>query len=250
MFITSLKRDSELYDLRSVPFLIRDGITFEHYLFLFQNTGFLIWFRNTLVVAFVPMVISLAVSIPAGYALARLRFRGATLIATSIFALYLMPPTVLFLPLAWFVSAIGLSNSLWSLIITFPTFMIPFCIWMLSAYFRTLPSELEDVALVDGCTRLQMLWNVIIPLSLPGVITSSFFSFLLAWDNLIYAVAFISDSAQKTISAGVVTELIRGDVFFWGSLMAGAAVAALPVVIAFVFLMDHYVSGLTAGAIK
>jgi len=250
MIVTSFKKNSELYDLSSIPFWIQKGATFHHYLYLFEKTDFLIWLRNTVIVSLLPTLIALCVSLPAAYALARLKFRGAELCGTAIFAIYLMPPALLFIPLVKLVSFLKLSNTLWSLIITFPTFMIPFSTWMLSAYFRTLPREIEESALIDGCTRLQMIRKIMIPLSIPGVITCSFFSFLLAWENLIYVVTFISSSTKKTISAGVVTELIRGDVFYWGSLMAGVVIASIPVVIAFVFLMDYYVSGLTAGATK
>lgn len=250
MFITSFKHNQELYNLASNPFTIKTGVTFEHYSYLFKNTEFNRWFYNTFLTALIPTFFALIVSIPAGYALARLKFRGAAIISAGIFALYLMPPTLLFLPLTKFISYLGLTNKLGSLIITFPSFMIPYCILMLSSYFRTLPSELEDVALIDGCTQIQMLMKIVIPLSKPGVVTSAFFSFILAWDNLIYPVTFISNSSRKTISAGVVTELIRGDVYFWGSLMAGAVISALPIVVAFVFLMDNYVKGLTSGSIK
>jgi len=250
MIVTSFKKNSELYDLSSIPFWIQKGATFHHYLYLFEKTDFLIWLRNTVIVSLLPTLIALCVSLPAAYALARLKFRGAELCGTAIFAVYLMPPALLFIPLVRVVSFLKLSNTLWSLIITFPTFMIPFSTWMLSAYFRTLPREIEESALIDGCTRLQMIRKIMIPLSIPGVITCSFFSFLLAWENLIYVVTFVSSSTKKTISAGVVTELIRGDVFYWGSLMAGVVIASIPVVIAFVFLMDYYVSGLTAGATK
>jgi multiple sugar transport system permease protein len=250
MIVTSFKKNSELYDLSSIPFWIQKGVTLDHYLYLFEKTDFLIWLKNTVIVSLVPTLIALGVSLPAAYALARLKFRGAELCGTAIFAVYLMPPALLFIPLVKLISFLKLSNTLWSLILTFPTFMIPFTTWMLSAYFKTLPLEVEESALIDGCNRLQMIRKIVIPLSIPGVITCSFFSFLLAWENLIYVVTFISSSSRKTISAGVVTELIRGDVFYWGSLMAGVVVASIPVVIAFVFLMDYYVSGLTAGATK
>jgi len=250
MLITSFKKNSELYSLSSIPLWIQKGPTLDHYLYLLQKTEFLTWLSNTVITSLLPTIICLVISLPAAYALARLRFRGATLCGMGIFAVYLIPPTLLFIPLSWLVSSLKLSNSIWSLVITYPTFMIPFSTLMLSAYFRTLPRELEDSAMIDGCTRLQTLYKIVIPLSIPGVITSTMFSFVFGWQNLIYAITFISSSSRKTVSAGIVTELIRGDVFYWGSLMAGAVLASLPVVIAFAFLMDYYVSGLTAGAIK
>ena len=250
MLITSLKKNSELYDLKSIPFWIKEGITLDHYFYLLQKTEFLTWLSNTIIVSILPTIISLIISFPAAYALARLRFRGAILYGMGIFAVYLIPPTLLFIPFSRIISYLKLSNSIWSLIIVYPSFMIPFSTLILSAYFKTLPREVEDSAMIDGCNRLQIIYKIVIPLSIPGVITSILFSFVFGWQNLIYTIAFISSSSQKTLSAGMVTELIRGDVFYWGSLMAGALLAALPIVLVFAFLMDYYISGLSAGAIK
>ena len=172
------------------------------------------------------------------------------MVSTLVFVVYLVPTTLLFIPLARVVQVLGLSNSLWALIVTYPAFVVPFATWMLTAYFSTIPRELEDSALVDGCSRVRALRHVILPVARPGIITASLFAFTLAWGEFIYALTFISTTNLKTVTAGVVVSLIRGDVFFWGSLMAGALSASLPVVLLFSLFLDHYVSGLTAGAIK
>ena len=250
MLITSLKKNAELYSLASNPLWIQQGITFQHYRYLFEKTSFTLWLGNTLVVSILSTVISVSISVLAAYALARLRFRGAELVGTGIFVVYLLPPTLLFLPLSRVVSSLHLTDTIWSLVITYPSFMIPFSTWMLMAYFRTIPREIEECAMIDGCTRLQAITRVVLPLAIPGVITATLFSFLLAWQDFIYALTFISSSAHKTLTVGVVAELVRGDVFFWGSLMGGALLASAPVVLVFVFLLDYYISGLTAGAVK
>jgi len=250
MLITSLKKNTELYSLASIPLWIQQGVTFQHYSYLFEKTSFALWLGNTLAVAVLSTVISVSISILAAYALARLRFRGAELVGAGIFAVYLLPPTLLFLPLSRVVSSLHLTDTIWSLVITYPSFMIPFSTWMLMAYFRTIPKEIEECAMIDGCTRLQAIIRVVLPVAIPGVITATLFSFLLAWQDFIYALTFISSSTHKTLTVGVVAELVRGDVFFWGSLMGGALLASAPVVLVFVFLLDYYISGLTAGAVK
>ena len=250
MVMTSLKTNAELYDLGQNPFLVRRGVTWEHYRFLFERTAFPLWFRNSALVAVATTAVSVLLAILAGYALARLRFRGAEAVSTLVFVVYLVPTTLLFIPLARVVQVLGLSNSLWALIVTYPAFVVPFATWMLTAYFSTIPRELEDSALVDGCSRVRALRHVILPVARPGIITASLFAFTLAWGEFIYALTFISTTNLKTVTAGVVVSLIRGDVFFWGSLMAGALSASLPVVLLFSLFLDHDVSGLTAGAIK
>jgi multiple sugar transport system permease protein len=250
MLMTSLKTNNELYDLAQNPFLVRRGITWDHYRFLFERTAFPLWLRNSTVVAAVATAVSVGLSILGAYALARLRFRGAELVATGIFIVYLVPTTLLFIPLARVVQVLGLSNSLWALIVTYPAFIVPFATWMLTAYLSSIPRELEESALVDGCSRAGALWHVVLPIARPGIVTAALFAFTLAWGEFIYALTFISTTNLKTVTAGVVVNLIRGDVFFWGSLMAGALVASLPVVVLFSLFLDHYVSGLTAGAVK
>ncbi len=250
MLVTSIKKNSELYDLAQNPFLVRAGPTWDHYRFLFQHTAFPLWLRNSAIVAIASTAASVVLASLAAHALARLRFRYAEGVSTFVFIVYLMPTTLLFLPLARVVSALHLSNTLWSLIVTYPAFMVPFITWMLAAYLSSIPRDLEESALVDGCTRLGALWRVVVPLARPGLITATLFAFTLAWSEFIYALTFISTTSVKTVTAGVVVDLIRGDVFYWGSLMGGALVASLPVVLLFSLFLDYYVAGLTAGAVK
>jgi multiple sugar transport system permease protein len=250
MLITSLKQNRELYDLSQNPFLVRGGITWEHYRFLFERTAFPLWLRNSTFVALVTTVVSVLIALLAAYALARLRFAGAESIATFVFIVYLVPTTLLFLPLARLVAVLRLSNTLWALVVTYPAFIVPFATWMLMAYFSSIPRDLEESALVDGCTRLRALWYIVLPLARPGIVTAALFAFTLAWGEFIYALTFISTTNLKTVTAGVVVNLIRGDVFYWGSLMGGALLASLPVVLVFSLFLDSYVSGLTAGAVK
>jgi multiple sugar transport system permease protein len=250
MLITSLKQNRELYDLSQNPFLIRDGITWEHYRFLLERTAFPVWLWNSSVVAVVSTVVSVIFALLAAYALARLRFAGAEGVATCVFIVYLVPTTLLFLPLARLVAVLHLSNTLWALMLTYPAFIVPFATWMLMAYLSSIPRDLEESALVDGCTRLRALWHIVLPLARPGILTAALFAFTLAWGEFIYALTFISTTSLKTVTAGVVVNLIRGDVFYWGSLMGGALLASLPVVLLFSLFLDSYVSGLTAGAVK
>ncbi|MEM3433106.1 MAG: carbohydrate ABC transporter permease [Candidatus Methanomethyliaceae archaeon] len=250
MILCSIKTNIELYNPRMNPFLVNLKPTVEHYIYLFQKTNFPLWFFNTLLVCTVATVFSVTVSVLAGYALARLKFRGASTLGIGIFVTYLIPPTLLFLPLAKILGALRLSDTLYSLLITYPSFMIPFSTWMLMAFFRTIPKEIEECALVDGCTRLQAIRRVVLPLALPGIVTVTLFSFLQGWQDVIYSVAFISSSRYKTLTVGVLQELVRGDVYYWGSLMGGALVGSIPVILVFVFLLDYYIAGLTAGGVK
>jgi len=194
--------------------------------------------------------VSVVISILAGYSLARLRFRGAGSFGTAVFITYLVPPTLLFLPLSQVVVWLGLADSITALMVTYPTFLVPFCTWLLMGYFRTIPREVEECALVDGATRMQTLWKVVLPMAVPGIICAVLFSFTLCWNEFTYALTFISQSAHKTAVVGVTSDLIRGDIYFWGSLMAGALIASIPIVIVYVLFLDYYVSGLTAGAVK
>jgi multiple sugar transport system permease protein len=250
MLVTSLKTNAELYDLAQNPFLIRAGLTWDHYRFLFEHTAFPLWLRNSAVVALTTTAASVVLAVLAAYALARLRFAFAEAATTFIFIVYLVPTTLLFLPLARLMALARLSNTLWSLIVTYPAFMVPFTTWMLTAYFMTLPRDLEESALVDGCTRLGAVWHIVLPLARPGIITAALFGFTLAWGEFVYALTFISTTDLKTVTTGVVVDLIRGDFYYWSSLMGGALVASLPVVLLFSLFLDHYVAGLTAGAVR
>jgi multiple sugar transport system permease protein len=250
MTLTSLKTDAELYDRSSVPLLIRQGVTLEHYQKLLWETAFLTWTRNSLMITAIATSLSVVVGTIAAYALARLRFFGVSSFGTGIFVTYLVPTSLLFLPLAQVVNWLGLADSKWSLVLTYPTFLVPFCTWLLMGYFRTVPKEVEECAMVDGATRVQALFRIVLPIAIPGLICAILFAFTLSWNEFIYALTFTSSSEQFTAPVGVTSELIRGDIYFWGSLMAGAVLGSVPIVILYVFFLDYYVSGLTAGAVK
>jgi len=250
MTLTSLKTDRELYDRGAVPLLIRQGVTLEHYTKLLTESMFLTWTKNSLVVTLLATVVSLVIGTMAAYALARLKFFAVGSFGTGIFVTYLVPTSLLFLPLAQVVNWLGLADSKWALVVTYPTFLVPFCTWLLMGYFRTVPKEVEECAMVDGCTRIQALWRIVLPIAIPGLVCAALFAFTLSWNEFIYALTFTSSSDQITASVGVTSELIRGDIYFWGQLMAGAVLGSVPIVILYVFFLDYYVSGLTAGAVK
>ncbi|MFM9108846.1 MAG: carbohydrate ABC transporter permease [Chloroflexota bacterium] len=249
MLIVSLKPDDALLDTRINPFRLVNP-TLDNYRYLFEETAFPRWILNTLIVTVGATTLSLACSILIGYALGRFRFRGGDAMGILIFLLYLVPPTLLFIPLSQIVSRFGLYNSYWSLILTYPTFLIPFASWLLMGYFRTISRELEDAALVDGANRLQAMARIILPLALPGVLSAGIFCFTLGWNEFLYALVFMGSGAMKTVPVGVVSDLIKADVYFWGSLMAAGILGSVPVAVAYAFLVDNYVSGLTAGATK
>jgi len=250
MFVTSFKRNAELYNLKAVPFWIQTGAITDHYAFLFQKTEFLTWIKNSLTISVIAMTVSLAIAILAGYSLARLRYRGVGSFGTAVFITYLVPPTLLFLPLSQVINWLGLSDSIWALVVTYPTFLVPFSTWLLMGYFRTVPREVEECALVDGASRMQTLTRIVLPMAVPGVVCAALFGFTLCWNEYIYALTFVSQSANKTAVVGVTADLIRGDIYYWGSLMAGAVIASVPIVVIYVWFLDYYVSGLTAGAVK
>jgi multiple sugar transport system permease protein len=250
MTLTSLKTDGELYDRHAVPFLIKKGPTLEHYRNLIWETGFLTWTKNSLLVTFLATTGSVVIGTIAAYALARLRFAGVGPFGTGIFVTYLVPTSLLFLPLAQVVHWLGLADSKWALVVTYPTFLVPFCTWLLMGYFRTVPKEVEECAMVDGATRVQALLRIVLPIAIPGLVCAILFAFTLSWNEFIYALTFTSSSEEITASVGVTSELIRGDIYFWGGLMAGAVLGSVPIVLLYVFFLDYYVSGLTAGAVK
>jgi multiple sugar transport system permease protein len=250
MLVTSLKTEGELYDLGSVPFLILKGTDFNAYRYLFRETPLLRWIVNSLAVSAASTGISIVIAVLAAYGLARLRFPGVESFGVSIFITYLVPTTLLFIPLATVITRLGLANSLWSLILTYPTFLVPFSTWFLLGYFKTVPKELEECAMVDGATRLQALVRIVLPVATPGIICAILFSFTFSWNEFIYALTFISSTPLKTATVGITGELIRGDIFYWGELMAAAVLGSVPIVLVYVFFLDYYVSGLTAGALK
>ncbi|MBI3514598.1 MAG: carbohydrate ABC transporter permease [Proteobacteria bacterium] len=250
MVVTSFKGNSELYDPTTVPFWIGRGVTLGHYNMLGEETLFWSWFANSLIVSIASTVISVVLAILAAYPLARLKFTGASTFGVAIFITYLVPPTLLFLPLSNVINWLGLSDSLWALIVTYPTFLVPFCTWLLMGYFRTVPKEIEECAMLDGCNRLQTMFLILLPVALPGVICAALFAFTLSWNEFLYALVFVSPAELKTMTVGIFSELIRGDIYYWGGLMAGACIGSLPIVVAYVFFLDYYVSGLTSGAVK
>jgi len=250
MTLTSLKTDRELYDRASVPLVISQGPTLEHYQKLLWESAFLTWTKNSLMVTVIATTVSVVIGTIAAYALARMKFVGVGAFGTGIFVTYLVPTSLLFLPLAQVVHWVGLADSKWSLVLTYPTFLVPFCTWLLMGYFRTVPKEVEECAMVDGATRLQALWRIVLPMAIPGLVCAVLFAFTLSWNEFIYALTFTSSSEEITASVGVTSELIRGDIYFWGQLMAGAVLGSVPIVILYVFFLDYYVSGLTAGAVK
>jgi multiple sugar transport system permease protein len=251
MVITTFKPDRDLYNLQNFPLWFNQhGVTLDHLTLLFNKTGFNTWLKNTLWVSLGVVAITLLTSVPAGYALARLRFRGAESLTIGIFLTYLVPTTLLFLPLVKVISFLGLFDRLQSLILAYPTFTIPFCTWLMAGFFKTIPVEIEEAAMVDGSSRLGAIPRVVLPLSLAGILTVAIFAFTLSMQDFVYALTFVSSSDQKVVTIGVVTELIRGDVFFWGSLMAGALIAGIPVAILYSFFLDYFVRGITGGAVK
>lgn len=249
MTIVSFKPTNDLFQLKYNPFWIQH-FTLENYVYLFRSTAFPQWVVNTLVVSVVSTALSLFCSVLIGYALARLRFPGSNFLGVGIFLAYLVPPTLLFLPLAQVISRLDLYNTYWALILTYPTQLIPFASWLLMGYFRTIPREIEESAMADGCSRLQILVRMILPLSVPGLLSAGIFCFTLCWNEFLYALIFMSSGSMKTIPVGVVSDLIKADVLFWGSLMAAAVLGSFPIAFVYSFFVKHYVSGLTAGAVK
>jgi len=250
MLITAFKRDRDLYNLTTAPFWFKESPTLDHLKLLLRGTLFLTWLQNSLLVGALVVLITLLLALPAAYALVRFRFRGAQTLSTGMFLSYLIPSTLLFLPLSQLVRGLGFIDSIWALVLVYPSFTLPFCTWLLMGFVRTVPREIEESAQIDGCTRLQAFRMIIIPVIVPGIITAGIFAFTLTYQEYIYALTFVSASANKTISYGVTTDLIRGDVFYWGSLMSGALIGAIPVAVIYAFSLDHFIHGLTAGALK
>ena len=248
MVITAVKPDNELLSRDGNPFWVVNP-TLAHFEKLLFHTSYPAWLWNTVFVTVIATFVSLFCSVLAAYAIERLRFKGARQIGLSIFLAYLVPPSILFIPLASIVFQLGLFDTKWALILTYPTFLIPFSTWLLMGYFRSIPFELEECALIDGASRFEILWKIVLPLSVPGLISAGIFAFTLSWNEFIYALTFISSSEVKTVPVGVVTELVEGDVYHWGALMAGALFGSLPVAVIYSFFVEYYVSGLT-GAVK
>jgi multiple sugar transport system permease protein len=248
MAITAFKPNNELLSREGNPFWVM-APTLAHINKLLFETSYPQWMWNTVLVSVVSTFFSLVASVFAAYAIERLRFSGAKQVGLAIFLAYLVPPSILFIPLASVVFQLGLFDTRLALILTYPTFLIPFCTWLLMGYFRSIPFELEECALIDGATRWQILTKIILPLAVPGLISAGIFAFTLSWNEFIYALTFVSSSEIKTIPVGVVTELVEGDVYHWGSLMAGALFGSLPVAFIYSFFVEYYVSGMT-GSVK
>jgi multiple sugar transport system permease protein len=249
MAITSLKPNQELYNTHVMPLIVYHP-TLKHYVDLLSETNFLLWTWNTLVVAAVSTAISLVFGVMLAYPLARMNFPGSALIAFAVAATYLVPQPLLFVPMADIIQRMGLGNTLTSVILTYPTLLIPFCAWLLMGYFKSVPRELEDAARTDGATRLQTMFRVFLPLCTPGFISAGIFAFTLAQNEFLYALIFLTNTDVRTVPVGAIAELIRGDVFYWGQLMAAALLGSIPVAIIYSFFVEHYVAGLTAGSVK
>ena len=250
MLITMFKQDKDLYRSANNPFLFNESPTLDHLNLLFNNSNFPVFLRNSFVVGISVVLITLAISLPAAYSLARLVGRWGERAGIGIFLVYLVPPTLLFIPLTRVVVALGLHNTLWSMILVYPTITIPFSTWLLMGFFKSIPKDLEEAARVDGYSRLTSFIKVILPLSVSGVVAVIAFTFTLTLHEFVYALAFVTSSAQRTISVGVPTELVRGDVFYWQSLMAAAAIVAIPVGFIYNIFLDRLVAGFTMGAVK
>ncbi len=250
MIVTSLKSNAEVAHMATSPWWIANGVTFEHFRTLIAETDFLIFFKNTAIVTVCVVVITMVVSVLAAYSLARMKFWGSGVLATGIFLTYLVPDSLLFIPLFQIVRGLGLLNSYWGMVLVYPTLTVPFCTWIMIGYFSSIPKELDEAAVIDGANHLQMLTRIFIPVALPGIIAATIFAFTVSWAAFVYPMAFLYSSDQQVLTVGTVTSLIRADVYQWGMLMAGALIAAAPPLIIYAFLMDYYIAGLTAGATK
>ena len=251
MLMSSLRADNDLYSLEEIPYKFNtDSPTLANYRFLFEDTGYRQWLENTVIVGVAVVVITLLLAVPAGYALARLSGRWGQSVGVGIFLTYLVPPTLLFLPLSRVIADLDLNDRLWSLIVVYPSFTVPFSTWLLMGFFKTIPPELEDAALVDGASRLGALARVVFPLSIPGILTVVIFSFSLVFNEFIYALTFISTSETRTISSAVPIELIRGDVFYWGALMAATLIPAVPLALLYNAFLNRFIAGFTGGAFR
>jgi len=248
MVLTSLKNLGETFNL-SQPLVVKQP-TLENYAWLFAKSQFPRWALNSIVVTVSTTIFSLIVSVAAGYAIAHLRFAGAAVIGILIFITYLVPRTLLFIPVTVVTQQLGVYGKLSSLILVYPTFVIPFCTWLLSGYFRTLPLEPEECAMVDGCSRVGAILRITLPLAVPGILTAAIFGFTLSWNELLYAIVLVNGEANRTLPVGLVNNLINRDTYMWGPLMAGSVLGSVPVALFYFFFMDLYVSGMTAGAVK
>ncbi|NKC32531.1 carbohydrate ABC transporter permease [Roseomonas sp. BU-1] len=249
MLITSLKSSAEIADLNGNPWIV-SAPTLQNYRELLTEGNYVIHFRNSIIVTLTVVAITMVISTLAAFALARMRFWGSAALATGVFLTYLVPETLLFIPLFQIIGGLGLYNNLGAMILIYPTLTVPFCTWIMIGYFSSIPKELDEAALIDGANHLQMLWKIFIPVALPGILAATIFAFTVSWAQFLYPMAFLVSSDQMVLTVGIVSDLIRGDTFQWGKIMAGALMAAAPPLLVYAFLMDYYIAGLTAGATK
>jgi multiple sugar transport system permease protein len=254
MVVTSFKQNADLYvgatNTAHNPFIFNMPPTLDHLRLLFAQTLYPTWLSNTLFVGVIVVAITLALAVPAGYALARLTGRWGERLSIAVFLTYLVPPTLLFIPFSRLVSVMGLQNSVWSLVLVYPTFTVPFCSWLLMGFFKSLPREVEESATVDGCTRLGAIWRIVLPMSVPGLLTVVIFALTLVIQEFVYSLTFISSVQRMTVSVGVPVALVRGDVYYWGSLMAACLVTSVPIAVLYNTFLDRFIAGFTVGAVK
>jgi multiple sugar transport system permease protein len=250
MLITTFKTTRDLYNTANNPYLFHDPPTLHHLQVLFGDTQYLQWLVNTGFVGVVVVAITLLLAVPAGYALARMTGGWAQNLGIAIFLTYLVPPTILFIPFSRIIATLGLQDSLWSLVLVYPSFTVPFCTWLLMGFFKAIPRDLEDAAMIDGLSRLGAFIKVVVPISAAGMLTAVIFAFTLVTQEFVYGVTFITSSASYTVSVGVPTFLVRGDVYFWGSMMGACLIASVPIAIIYNFFVDRFVAGFTVGAVK
>ncbi|MGH2398393.1 MAG: carbohydrate ABC transporter permease [bacterium] len=254
MFLTSFKTNRDLYvgatDLSHIPWIFNETPTLQHVRLLFLGTPYLIWVRNTVLIGAAVVLITLICAVPAGYSLARLTGRWGERLGIAIFLTYLVPSTLLFIPFARVIAVLGLQNSPWALVMVYPTFTIPFCTWLLMGFFRSIPRDIEEQGMIDGYSRLSVIRKIVLPLAVSGILTAVIFAFTLVLQEFVYALTFISSVGKMTVSLGVPVALVRGDVFYWGSLMAAALVTSIPIAIVYNRFIDRFIAGLTAGAVK
>jgi multiple sugar transport system permease protein len=249
MFITSIKPNRELYSQKIMPLMVYQP-TLKHYIDLLYETNFLTWTYNTMLVAVVTTIVSVVLGTMIAYPLARMRFPGAAVVAVGVAATYLVPQPLLFIPMSDIINRLELGNTLTAVMLTYPTLLIPFCAWLLMGYFKSVPRELEEAARIDGASRWQAMTRIVLPLCTPGLLSAGIFAFTLAQNEFLYALIFLAKSEVRTVPVGAITELIRGDVFYWGQLMAAALLGSIPVALIYSFFVEYYVAGLTAGSVK
>ena len=254
MVVTTFKQNADLYvgaaNVNHNPFLFNRPPVLDHIKILFEQTLYPTWLFNTLWVGVLVVVVTLVLAVPAGYSLARLTGRWGERLSIGIFLTYLVPSTLLFIPFSRLVSALGLQNSLWALVLIYPTFTVPFCTWLLMGFFKALPREVEESALVDGCSRVGAIWRMVLPLSVPGLLTVVIFALTLVIQEFVYSLTFISSVQRMTVSVGVPVALVRGDVYYWGSLMAACLITSVPIAIVYNLFLDRFIAGFTVGAVK